>query len=311
MDPIQQPPTQQNPIPQQPTSQIPSSASKWKLVLLIILLIMGGLGIYYLGAKGNKTQLPKNKIIAMPTQTQTISSMSAKPNNAVTPTIPQNILNAITVVPRHADQFKKTILVNGNCNYPFGLVTYQDKASDSQMKINSLKLFFINYSLKGPVEDAEENRNRLLKVNSFLDENKLTPYQDFFVPENPFSQGECTGAGTPIYIKELPNILYPNTDKSRTIMTYVECTDGCDLKDVKIIVLARKGDNFIRLEKILGLSVLTADHNLCGFQQSDYSSYNSAEMKDCYKKTLTNDKNLEVATVKEAKNMIALFSIKN
>jgi hypothetical protein len=207
------------------------------------------------------------------------------------PTPSQETLNAITIVPQHADQFKKTIIINGDCTFTFGLVTYQDKVSDSLMMIDSLTL-----SDRIPAEPGEENKDGLLKISSFLDKNTSTTYQDFYLG---FAQGECTG-DILYYLKELPNISYPNTDKSRTIMVFAD--NGSALGAVKIIVLAKKGDNFIYLEKALDSSNLTADDNSCDFRGAE---------NNCYEKTLANDKSLEATSIEEAKKLIALFSIKN
>lgn len=71
MDPNQQPPAQQNPMPQQPISKIPSSGSKWKLILLIvILLVIVGSGTYYLGTRQNKLIVQNRQKQIIPTTTQ-------------------------------------------------------------------------------------------------------------------------------------------------------------------------------------------------------------------------------------------------
>jgi len=236
----------------------------------------------------------------LPLMYQMLSTFKFASGQVIAPTLPQETLNAIIIVPQHADQFKKNIIISGDCSFAFGLVTYQDKVSDSLMRIDSLTL-----PTRIPSKTVEDNKDNLLELSSFLDENTLTPYQGFMF-DKIFSHGECTGDDL-TYIKELPNISYPNTDKSRTVMVY---TGGYTFSDVKIIVLARKGDNFVYLEKTLDSANLTADHSLCGFQNSGVEPLEPGDIK-CYEKTLASDKSLEATSIEEAKSLVNLFSIKN
>jgi hypothetical protein len=80
MDLNQQSPMQQNPILQQPVNQISSPRSKWKLILLaIILLLVVGSGAYYLGAKQNKLIMQNQQKSVIPTITQSIPTSTPDP----------------------------------------------------------------------------------------------------------------------------------------------------------------------------------------------------------------------------------------
>jgi len=65
-------------------------------------------------------------------------------------------------------------------------------------------------------------------------------------------------------------------------------------------VLARKGDNFVYLEKNSGFSNLTADHSLCGFQIVGVEPLEPGDIK-CYEKTLAKRQELEATSIERGK----------
>jgi hypothetical protein len=222
-----------------------------------------------------------------------LSTFKFTPGQVIVPTISKNLLDAITVVPQQANLFTKYRISEDICASPIGLVAYYDKDSDSWMKINSLVL-----------PGNAGSKNDLLTIDGFLNGGTLASYQDVGSFVFPFRQ-DCGGYYA-YYIKELPNILYPNTDKSRTIMMY---TGQQAFGGVRVIILAKKGDDIIYLEKVLDSSILTADRNSCGFQS--YMKNGSGGDDNCYRKTLVSDKSLEATSIEKAKSLVTLFSIKN
>ena len=114
-------------------------------------------------------------------------------------------MDKITVLPANASKFEKTVVNEDGCNNPVGLVVYNDKNSNSAMKINST-------SLKQN-EQITAGKQDLLK---FLTTGKQSDFQNITTLEGVFR--EYCGGSAHILVRELPGVKYVSSDKVRVVM---------------------------------------------------------------------------------------------
>lgn len=186
--------------------------------------------------------------------------------------------------------FVKEVVAQDNCNNPIGMISYHDLKSDSWMKINNLLL-----------PENEVSKTGLSQIKSFLTMNTLKPLQDINSFEFPF-HNYCGGSSN-IFIKELPGIIFPNTDKSRVVVNY---TTQASFGYVTVVVFAQKNNDIIQLSKFMNDGTLyQVNVNACNTNPTEYQ-----KNEDCYRNRLLQDTNLQNIAANEATRLISLFAIK-
>ncbi|MEX2028711.1 MAG: hypothetical protein WD988_04410 [Candidatus Curtissbacteria bacterium] len=239
-----------------------------KIIIALLVASILGLGIYKLIYKPSSTPVPYI--------TSETSSATDK----------------IKVVPINANKFQKTIVDADNCNNPVGLVVYEDKSTNSFMKINSTSL------KHNP--DITQGVNNLIK---FLDQGKQSSFQEFNSLEMVF-RNYCGGAAI-IFVKDLPGIEYPGADQVRAIMTRLTQEPGGGT--IFVVIYARIGENLIQLSNSVVASNLYRSHQeKCAKSNPEEST----AMDNCYQGEISTDTNLEQLSIQTANNLVTTFAIK-
>lgn len=251
------------------------------LVGVAIIVAIAG-GAYFLNRSSKQ---PEKPLIGAPDH---------PPFNQPSPSpLPKDVLDKITVVPVNASKFERIVVAEDGCNNPVGLVVYNDKNTNSAMKINSTSLRQNEYITKG-VQD----------LLTFLDTGKQSDFQRIDTVEGVFR--EYCGGAAHMLVRELPSVKYSGVDKARTVMDLA--TQSPVGGSIVVTVYAQKGDNLIQLSKFLGGEDLYKAHQ----EKCDLSKFNDdANAADrCYKQEILNDTKLQQLSLAEANNLVTRFAIK-
>lgn len=285
MDDKKQTPTVDSTTPEQIVQSELKKSSRTPIVIaaILILILIGVSTIYFLFAQ-KKSGLQNNLQISQnPSITAPVSSTST----ANSPT-------KVVTVPINAVEYVKGVVTEDGCNNPIGLVTYHDTKKDTWMKINSLL-----------DTQNKNNEDGLTQIESYLNGSiALKPYQDIITWEFPF-HNYCGGA-TNLFIKELPGIIFPNTESSKAMIVYTtQSVHG----QVTVIVLAKKENDIIQLSKYMNdKSLYESLEQACPI--SSDSQEIDQQSENCYRDKLLQDTNLQKVALNQAKALISEFAIK-
>lgn len=201
--------------------------------------------------------------------------------------------SSITLAPKDASSFTKSVSEEVSCGIPaVGVVSYEKKSDDSSdwsyfMKINNPK---VN-------KDPYPNSNSFGVFNSFLGDDsikKLDNVENIFIDY-------CGGHAT-IFAGNIKNLNYPGTDKTRSYYQIVGQEAG---GDIEVVVIARTGDNYIKLSKVLPKTgAIKAAFEKCGLT-SNYASYTDA----CAINNLIADKDVSATLKITAETLVNIFAI--
>jgi hypothetical protein len=284
-DKVQTPPVDKT-TPEQIVQPEPKKENKTPIIIaaVLILILVGVSTIYFLSTQKKSGQQSNPQI----SQTPSITTPASPTSTANAPT-------KVVTVPLNAAEFVKDVVVEDSCNNPIGLVTYRDTENDTWMRINSL--------LDIQNKNSEDG---LAQIEAYLKgSTALKPYQDINAWEFPF-RNYC-GGSTHMFVKELPGIVFPNTESSKAMIVYTtQSVHG----QVTIVVLAKKGNDIIQLSKYMDdKSLYESSEKACPLspdsKQEDYQ-----QSENCYQDKMLQDTNLQSAAVNQAKALVSQFAIK-
>jgi hypothetical protein len=196
----------------------------------------------------------------------------------------------IHVKPLRTDLFELQVTPKGQEYNQPGLTSYIERNTNSQMTINSDRLAIQN----------KDSQVGLQAVNSLFDKPQ-TFQQDLDPIEQAFH--DYGGGAHHSVVKELPGVTYPKMDKTKVLMiTASQSVFGT----VAVYVLAKKGDNYVRIERPLFNNAITNKlSQTCEAQNKD----DYKKMGECYQQGVLKDKDLEQQVITAAKDVINLFGI--
>ncbi len=202
--------------------------------------------------------------------------------------------------PFRSNQFVNTIVNKDNegCGVALGIKVYFDSESYSWMKLNNVLI----------EDNNKERKESLFKIVSFLEKNTLTPYQNIDYFEDAFR--DYCGRHSSKFIKEIPNISYPNTDKARAIMIYA---GQADVSYVEVAVFAKRYNDIIYLQHYLeDEDLYESVKKECGLNNELFNFATTDAEKTvlkCYMEKLQNNKKIEETARSDAQRLISLFEI--
>jgi hypothetical protein len=219
-----------------------------------------------------------------------VTPQQAKEPSVSSLTFPKNsreIPKAITLKPAHADDLQLYVSDGLTPLQMPDLVTYQ--RGGGLMVISSRDL---------PV-NAIRNKG-LDEVDQLLD-GKTNP--DMNIIAMSFFASPA-GSGAVSIMRELSDISYPKTDKSRVFMT----TFAQNIyPSLFIQVYAKKGNQYVQLSKRISDS--DTEDNYINFCNAAVKDQDSDESSNCYWSMLSSDAQLKDKAQKTAKELISTFAL--
>lgn len=217
------------------------------------------------------------------------------PSPEMTPLSTANAPTSVTTVPLNASNFVKEVAVDNMCNNPVGMVTYYEKKDTAAVRMSIRSLDDVKSS---------SNESGLSQIEAYLrNEMSLQRYQDLHNWDLAF-KFNC-GGGTYRFMKELPDIQFPNTDSAKAMMI----SSGQDMwGGVTVVVLAKKGNDVIHMshffdeqgnEKVIFKPIW----DTCSHIDDDFKN------ADCFRNELYQNVNFQNEAISRAKALVSKFSI--